>query len=181
LETDGFRVFTSAGARQLDVERHPRPLPDVRLVDQDGNTFSLSAYRGRAVLVDFIYTRCPSICTALGDDFRRVLQQGAAARMRIDLLSISFDPQNDDREARKLYGERYGAAAPRWRIAAPVDGRGLAALLHSFGVVVIADGMGGFIHDDFVYLVDAKGRLVRILDRDQPAPLLAQALRAAPP
>ncbi len=58
LETDGFRAFTSAGARQLSVERTPEILPDARLADQNGTPFTLSAYHGRTVLVDFIYTRC---------------------------------------------------------------------------------------------------------------------------
>lgn len=180
-ETEGFRVATSAGARQLDIGRRPRPLPDVRLFDQDGRAFSLSAYRGRPVLVDFIYTRCPTLCSVLGDDFQHVLERSGdpAAGSQIDLLSISFDLQNDDREALQLYGERFGAKAPRWRIAAPADARGLAMLLQSFGVVVIPDGLGGFIHDGAVYLVDAKGRLARILDPDAPPALLAQALRRA--
>lgn len=182
-ETDGFRVVTSAGARQLEIERTPLPLPDVRLVDQDGHALSLSSYKGRPVLVDFIYTRCPTLCGVLGDDFHGVLQlmSGAAARAPIDLLSISFDPQNDDREALQLYGDRYGAKAPRWRIAAPADDRGLAALLQSFGVVVIPDGIGGFLHNSAVYLVDVQGRLARILDPDAPPQLLAQALRASAP
>ena len=178
-ETDGFRVVTSAGARQLSIERTPRLLPDVRLVDQDGHAFSLSSYEGRPVLVDFIYTRCPTLCGVLGDDFHGVLQlmSGAGAGAPIDLLSISFDPQNDDREALQLYGDRYGAKAPRWRIATPADERGLAELMQSFGVVVIPDGMGGFIHNSAVYLVDARGRLARILDPDSPPQLFADALR----
>ena len=93
-ETDGFRVVTSAGARQLSIERTPRPLPDVRLVDQDGHAFSLSSYEGRPVLVDFIYTRCPTLCGVLGDDFDGVLRlmNGAGAGAPIDLLSISTAP-----------------------------------------------------------------------------------------
>jgi protein SCO1/2 len=106
---------------------------------------------------------------------------GAGAGDRIDLLSISFDPQNDDREALRLYGDRYGAKAPRWRIAALADARGLAALMQSFGVVVIPDGMGGFIHNSAVYLVDARGRLARILDPDSPPQLFADALRVSAP
>ena len=181
-ETEGFRAVTTAGAQALAIERHPRPLPDVPLVDQEGHAFSLSEYRGRPVLVDFIYTRCPTICSVLGDDFQRVLElSGGASRSQIDLLSISFDPENDEREARKLYGERYGATAPRWRIAAPADEADLPALLRSFEVVVIPDGMGGFIHNSAVYLVDAKGRLARVLDPDGPPQLAARALRAAVP
>jgi protein SCO1 len=181
FETDGFRVVTSAGARQLSVERAPQMMPDARLVDQDGALFTLSAYRGRAVLVDFIYTRCPTICGLLGDDFAKVLQLMKARRLGtpIDLLSISFDPRNDGREALRLYGERFGAKAPRWRVAAPVDKQELADLLQSFGVVVIPDGTGGFIHNDAVYVIDARGRLARILDPDAPARLVDAALEVA--
>jgi protein SCO1 len=181
FETDGFRVVTGAGARQLSVERAPQMVPDARLVDQDGTPFGLSAYRGRAVLVDFIYTRCPAICGSLGDDFADVLQLMKARRLAtpIDLLSISFDPRNDEPEALRLYGERFGAKAPRWRIAAPIDEHELAGLLQSFGVVVIPDGTGGFIHNDAVYVIDARGRLARILDPDAPARLMAAALQVA--
>lgn len=181
FETDGFRVVTSAGARQLSVERAPPMMPDARLVDQDGTPFTLSAYRGRAVLVDFIYTRCPTICGLLGDDFANVLQLMKATRLStpIDLLSISFDPQNDGREALRLYGERFGAKAPRWRIAAPSNKQELAGLLQSFGVVVIPDGTGGFIHNDAVYVIDARGRLARILDPDPPTGLVDAGLEVA--
>lgn len=182
FETDGFRVVTSAGARQLSVERAPQSLPAAHLVDQDGTPFTLRAYRGRAVLVDFIYTRCPTICGLLGDDFAHVLQSIAPRQSGapVDLLSISFDP-TDDQQALRLYGDRFGAKAPRWRIAAPADARTRAALLRSFGVVVIPDGMGGFIHNDAVYVIDARGRLARILDRDAPAQLVSAALKVAAP
>lgn len=180
-ETEGFHVVTSEGARQLAVERAPVPVPDVRLIDQDGASFSLADYRGKAILVEFIYTRCPTLCGVLGDGFQRLLaltrdRPSAAA---VDFLSISFDRENDDREALLGYGERYGAAAPRWRIAAAADARGLTALLQSFGVVVIPDGLGGFVHNSAIYLVDARGRLARILDPELPPERVAAALHAA--
>jgi protein SCO1 len=182
VETVGFRVVTEAGARQLAVERAPQMLHDAQLVDQDGRRFSLAAYKGRVLLVDFIYTRCPTVCGALGENFAQVLQalDGTRASAPVDLLSISFDRQNDNRAARRFYGERFGAKAPRWRIAAPVDARTLDHLLKSFGVVVIPDGTGGFIHNDSVYVVDASGRLARILDAEAPARLAAAALQVVP-
>ncbi len=182
FETDGFHVVTSAGARQLSIERAPQGVPDAQLVDQDGTPFTLADYKGRPVLIDFIYTRCPTICTALGDDFARLrqLMGGTRAHAAVDLLSISFDP-TDNRAALRLYGDRFGAKAPRWRIAAPADQRARAELLHSFGVVAIPDGLGGFIHNDAVYVVDAQGRLARILDPDAPDRLLAAAVQVAAP
>jgi len=183
FETDGFRVVTSVGARQLSVERAPQPLPeDARLVDQEGTPFTLDAYKGRPVLVDFIYTRCPTICGLRGDDFADVLRliTAGGSDASIDLLSISFDPA-DDREALQLYGERFGAKAPHWRIAAPADARTRTVLLQSFGIVAMPDGMGGFVHNDAVYVVDAHGRLARILDPDGPAQLAAAVLEVAAP
>ncbi len=118
----------------------------------------------------------------LGDDLARVQQSVKASRSgaRIDLISISFDPADNQQDLRR-YGERYGAVAARWRIAAPAGARDRAALLRSFGVVVIPDGMGGFTHNDAVYMIDARGRLVRILDPDGPARLTTAALDVATP
>jgi protein SCO1 len=180
-ETDGFRVVTSDGAWQLAVSRNPVPVPNVRLFDQNGKAFSLSDYLGKVLLVNFIYTRCPTLCSLLSDDFRDVQESRANTRgiRDIRLLSISFDPEHDNVRARKRYGERYGAVAARWRIAAPAAPRDLATLLRSFGVVIVPDGNGGFVHGDYVYLVDARGRLMRILDPNTPPRILASALAAS--
>jgi protein SCO1 len=181
--TEGFQVVTSEGARQLAIARAPRAVPPAALVDQDGVPFSMDDYRGKTLLVEFIYTRCPTLCSVLGDEFSRVraLVEGAAAARNIELLSISFDSENDDRQALRLYADRYGAAAPRWRIAVPVERGDLAALLQTFGVVVIPDGIGGFVHNGGMYLVDVRGRLVRIIDPDASARLVAAALGISPP
>jgi protein SCO1/2 len=182
-ETDGFRVATTEGARRLALEHHPPALPDVVLIDQDGVRFSPAAYRGRVLLVDFIYTGCASICGLLGEDFTRVLgllQRAGGSAANVDLLSISFDPAHDTPPALKAYGARFDAVAPRWRIAIPASAAGLHALLQTFGVVVIPDAFGGFTHNDALYLVDRRGRLVRILDRAEPASLVAQAVQRVP-
>ena len=157
-------------------------MPDVPLVDQNGYAFSLGNYRGKLLLVEFIYTSCPTLCGVLGDDFRRVLdtlRRDHAAR-DVALLSISFDRTRDRTAELKLYGERYGAAAPSWRIAVPTTARGLSTLLKCFGVVVIPDEFGGFVHNDALYLVDRHGRLARILDAEAPAELVERMLSAVP-
>lgn len=175
--TSGFQVVTSEGAHRLAVAHHPRAVPNVVLIDQDGARFSLADYRGRTLLVEFIYTSCPTICGVLGDDFSRVLSamRHGGGGSRVALLSISFDPARDGPEALRLYAERFGASAPLWRVAVPATRGGLRTLLESFGVVVIPDGFGGFTHSAAVYRLDERGRLVRILDPGAPRSLLAEA------
>ena len=181
-ETEGFNVVTVNGSRQLDIERRPRPLPDVQLMDQNGQLFSLAEYWGDPVLVDFIYTRCPTICGLFGDEFNRVREwQTSHPKQRVNLVSISFDLENDDRESLRLYGDRYGARAPQWRIAAPLDRSGLDALRRTFGLIVIPDGMGGFIHNGDVYLIDARGRLARAFDAEAAPEVIASALTEISP
>ena len=181
--TEGFRVVTSQGARQLAIARAPLAVPPVALVDQGGVSFSIDDYRGKTLLVEFIYTRCPTLCSVLGDEFSQVraLVGGAAMERDIEFLSISFDSRNDDRQALQLYADRYGATAPQWRIAMPVERDDLAALLQTFGVVVIPDGIGGFVHNGAIYLVDASGRLVRIIGPETPAQVVAAAVGVFPP
>lgn len=178
--SDGFRVVTSDQARRLAIAEAPRPVPNITLTDQNGRSFSLADYRGDPVLVEFVYTRCPSLCTLLGDDFQRIKgafdRSGIAVHVRF--LSISFDVEHDAPPDLKLYGERYGAVAPEWRVAVPSQAD-LARLLRTFGIIVIPDGAGGFVHNAALYLVDSGGRLVRIMDPDSSVPQIDRALRAA--
>ena len=63
--TDGGRAFTAEGARRLAVAESPRPVPRVRLLDHEGRDLDNADLPGRASLVQFIYTRCPTVCGAL--------------------------------------------------------------------------------------------------------------------
>jgi protein SCO1 len=177
-ETHGFRVITTEGARRLAVENHPPTIPDVALIDQNGTRFSLDVYRGRVLLVDFIYTDCPTICGVLGSNLAQVvdlLSREGGVLQHVNLLSISFDPARDGPRELSAYGARFGAIPPRWRVAVPATAEGLRTLLKTFGVVIIPDGFGGFTHNGGIYLIDRQGRLVRILDPDEPPTLLAKA------
>ncbi len=168
--TDGFRAFTTETARRIEVREHPRPVPDVLLQTADGQHLRLHALRGRWLLVDFIYTRCPTLCTAQGSEFARLQGRlaGPIARRRITLLSISFDPDNDDPARLADYQQRFGDRGIGWIAARPADATGLGQLSRVFGVTAVPDGMGGFVHNAAIAVVDPGGRLVAILDWDDP-------------
>lgn len=166
--TDGLRAFTSEQARRLAVEESPRPVPTAVLEDQDGVAFSLAEYRGRRLLVDFIYTRCRTICTALGASFARLSNDLAAHGPDGPvLLSISFDPDVDTVAQLRAYADLYHADGKIWRIARVPSKEALAAMLTTFEVVVIPDALGGFQHNAAIHLVDDSGRLARIFGYEE--------------
>ncbi len=163
--TDGLRAFTSEGARRLDIAAAPRLLSDAALYDQTGAQLHLADYRGAPIVLEFIYTTCPDICLSLGTAFEqldRMLPRTAR------LLSVSFDPA-DDVERLDWFAGRYGAVAPRWRVAGIADTDMRTTLLRRAGVVVVPDGYGGFVHNAGLYLVDARGRLTAVFDLEDVA------------
>jgi protein SCO1/2 len=181
--TDGFRAFTTETARRVAVRGSPVELPAVALQSQSGARFTLADLRGKWVLVDFIYTRCPTVCTVLGGDFARLERQlaGPIAQGRVQLLSISFDPAHDPPVRLAAYLERFGSRSPAWQAARPLTGEGLQRLTTAFGVTVIPDRLGGFTHNAAIHLVDPEGRLADIFDLGDPARISEAVLGSLDP
>ncbi|HTI96662.1 MAG TPA: SCO family protein [Rudaea sp.] len=177
--TDGFRAFTTETARRIAVRTHPVALPDVELEDSAGRLFALASMRGRWLAVDFIYTRCMTYCTILGGDFAQ-LQRSMAAPLRqghLTLLSISFDPAHDDPAALADYQRRFVDHGVGWIAARPLDAPGLARLKSAFVLKAIPDGLGGYVHNTAIALVDPDGRIVDYLDAGD-AQAAARVLRS---
>ncbi|MCC6640222.1 MAG: SCO family protein [Deltaproteobacteria bacterium] len=168
--TDGFQAFTTETARRIDVRAHPRPLPAIVLESDRGADLALASYRGRWLLIDFIYTRCETYCSALGGEFARLQDLLAApiAEGRIALLSISFDPEHDDPEALHAYRKRFGDRGAGWTAARPTDAATLETVRTSFGLKIVPDGLGGYVHNVALVLVDPEGRLVEIVASGDP-------------
>lgn len=86
--------------------------PNFSLTNQDGKRFSLKDYRGKALAITFIYAKCPlsDYCILMSrhfSDLANQLNEDAALREKIRLLSISFDPANDTPEKLRQYGLGY--------------------------------------------------------------------------
>src|SRR6516164_7930838 len=122
-EIQGEVVAVDSAARQLTVAheeisftkqapeltgsttalRLPRPgnqVPDFTLVNQDGKYVHLADFRGKPLLLTFIYTRCPipDFCLRMSNNFSEILKQLHTQPQMFDntqLLSISIDPEHD--------------------------------------------------------------------------------------
>jgi len=164
--TDGFQAFTTETARRVSVRHHPVDLPAVALENQAGSRFTLADLRGSWLLVDFIYTRCPTFCTALGGDFAQLERQlaGPVVRGQVRLLSVSFDPTHDPPAELAAYVRRFRGRDGGWQAARPLTDDGLQQLTAAFGITVIPDRLGGYTHNAAIHLVDPAGRLVDIFD-----------------
>ncbi|HEX5339405.1 MAG TPA: SCO family protein [Gammaproteobacteria bacterium] len=168
--TDRFHAFTSETARRVRIrQQHPR-VPDVLLETQSGARIKLGDLRGKWLLVDFIYTRCMTYCSVLGGEFAQLQTRLATplAQGKLQLLSISFDPAHDAPPQLAGYLNRFRDHGNGWLAARPLDTAGLTELKQIFGITVIPDRLGGFVHNTGIELVNPQGQLVDIFDPGNP-------------
>ena len=159
-------------------------VPDFHFVNQEGRSIDLAQFRGQPLLVTFIYSRCPmpDFCIRMSNNFAevaRILQQNnPAAFAKLQMLSISIDPEFDNPKVLNDYGKRYaGSVDPslkRWTFAT-----GKAADIRKsaeyFGLSYQSQS-GQIVHDLRTALLDSNGKIAEFYRGNQwkPADLAAQ-------
>jgi protein SCO1/2 len=178
--TLGFRAFTSETARRTRIAEAPTRISPLAVLDSQGRHLTLwdTDPSTRVWLVTFVYTRCFSVCSALGSEFQQ-LQREMRDGDGVRLASISFDRAHDTPAALAGYAGAHGADARRWTVAVPESGSGLARMLRETGVIVIPDGEGGYVHNAAIHVIDSSGRLVALYDLEQYREALDDARRRA--
>ncbi|HUN84223.1 MAG TPA: SCO family protein [Terracidiphilus sp.] len=142
-------VITSEKRRKLPPAMLPphqlmvgEAVPDLPLVNQDGKPIHLRDYRGKAVLITFIYTRCPmpTACPLITSHFAKVnnlLAKMPAAYAASHLISVSLDPNYDKPPVLRQYGMAYlddnASAFAHWEFADTTPGD-LRKLAQAFGL-----------------------------------------------
>ncbi len=89
-----------------------KEIPDFKLTNQDNKSISMKDYKGKALAITFIYSRCPlpEYCIKMSTNFSDLANQlnaNADWKDKVRLLSISFDPATDTPEKLKQYGLGY--------------------------------------------------------------------------
>ena len=161
LRGDAATPPAGAGEPQPGAE-----VPDVKLVNQDGRPLSLRQFKGRALVVTFIYTRCPlpDYCPLLSANFAQLnsaLAGDAALGRRAHLLSVTLDPEYDRPGVLRGYGATYaGGRFDNWDFATgePDEVRRLAEF---FGLTYKAEG-DQVIHSLRTAVVTPGGKLFKI-------------------
>ena len=140
-------------------------VPDFKLLNQSGKTIAVDQFRGKVLLVTFIYTRCPlpDYCIRLSRNFANIQHQLAADPQlynKTHLLSISFDPAYDTPKVLHSYGNAYagGGAFAHWDFAAPAD---LDAVEQFFDVAVSPGSNNTLTHSLSTAVIAPDGKIFR--------------------
>jgi protein SCO1/2 len=160
-------------------------LPEYHLTNELGQAVSTTQFHGQALAFTFFFTRCPypNFCPYVSNGFEEAQKKLAAMTngpANWHLLSISFDPQYDTPAALKAYASLRDCDPARWDFVTG-DLTDLTAFGSQFGEYFGHDPAGGFNHNLRTVIVDAKGRIQRIIQGNTwtSDELVAEILKAA--
>jgi protein SCO1/2 len=181
------RSNAGAGAPGVQMLKPGEQVPaDLELINQDGQAFHLSDLKGKAVLLTFIYTRCPlpEFCPRLSSQFAKIQDDLAKTPddySRTHLLTVSFDPQFDTPAVLHKYGMAYlrddASGFSHWTFAtAPPDN--LKKLANAFGLTYIEED-NQISHTMNIVLIEPDGTVSRYWSAEWTTSELEDALRQA--
>ena len=138
---------------------------DFNLINQNGVNITSKDYENKIYVVDFFFTKCPSICPIMTDNMLQI-QQEFIKNKDIMLLSISVTPELDSIEVLKNYAIEKGVIDAKWNITTGSK-KHIYELARKSYFAVLEQGDGGlqdFIHTPNFILVDAKKQIRGIYD-----------------
>ena len=145
-------------------------VPNFTLRNQNNREIRIQNYRGKALLLTFIYTRCPlpEFCTLMSNNFAqidRALSQDPALYEKTHLLSISIDPAYDTPEVLRSYGaahtERYEKETfAHWEFAGGTSEQ-VKEIAQYFGLTYFPD-KDQIIHGLRTVIISPEGKVAKI-------------------
>ncbi len=161
---------TAAALPGVTMAKEGDEVPNFTLRNQDNREIHLQNYRGKTLLLTFIYTRCPvpDYCTLMSDNFAqidRALSQDGGLYEKTHLLSISIDPSYDTPQVLRSYGaahtERYqNETFAHWEFAGGTTEQ-VKKIAEYFGLTYFPE-KDQIIHALRTVIVGPDGKVVKI-------------------
>ena len=138
--------------------------PDFALRDPKGSTVRLSDYRGRVVLLAFVFTTCPGVCPLISQQMSALqggLKEAELFGRRANLVSVTVDPETDSAKVLAEYAQKFGADPNGWRFLRETPAK-TQPVLKAYDEWTKLLPKGELDHPARVYLIDRKGNIREI-------------------
>lgn len=155
-----------------------KPVGEFTLTDREGRKLRLSHYRGKPLLVSFVYTGCSQVCPTTVKFLSQAVGEAekALGTGKFNVITIGFNLPFDTPAAMKQFAKKQGISLPNWEFLSP-DAAEVEALTRDFGFAYTAS-TGGFDHLTQVTILDPQGVVYRqIYGESFELPMLVAPLR----
>lgn len=137
--------------------------PDFTLVDAEGRRTSLADFRGKVVVLNFIYTTCGDVCPLHSQLIAQLQSMTNISPMKdqVTFISVTTDPAHDQGKVLTEYGEAQGLDPVNWLFltspaTAPADTTRKVARAYGLEFTEV-DGMQ--MHGLVTHVIDRDGKL----------------------
>lgn len=133
-------------------------VPDFQLTDQNNNKITNKDMLGKVYLVEFFFSKCPTICPVMNSNMKEIEKQ--ISNPEFGIISISIDPENDSPEVLKLHADRIGVKSENWHFLTG-DRDYIGKLADQFNIYVgdKEDESESLNHSGMIALVDKEGNI----------------------
>ncbi len=159
-----------AGAITARMLKTGDELPNDVYLNQDGRRIRFSDFKGKAVAITFIYSRCPlpDYCILMSNNFdklQKLLAKETSLNGKWHLITISFDPKFDSPKVMKEYGKSYNADFSTWDFFTDPDttGRTIMKLADGLGLTYENDEGALIAHNLRTVVLDQKGFIAKVI------------------
>jgi protein SCO1 len=132
------------------------PAPNFRLTDQFGQTISLSQFRGKPVVLTFMYTRCPDVCPLAAEKLHNVQLQLGQDASKVVMLAVSLDPTGDT-QAMALNFSQAHKLNTNWHYLIGAQNE-LSPVWKAYNVFTQPATNTKITHTEALYVIDKQGR-----------------------
>lgn len=134
---------------------------NIRFTNQLGKRVSLDDLHGKIIVLDFFFTRCPSICPGLAKSMKRLQDSFVKNDSIVQFISISIDPEHDSVPQLRKFADRYNVNHDTWWIVSGDKKETYDFALNEVRANIADPGVDtAFIHTENFFLLDSN-RIVR--------------------
>ncbi|HMK25977.1 MAG TPA: SCO family protein [Chitinophagaceae bacterium] len=160
--SDTVLTITKKGKHVTDTVWHR--VADFALTNQENMPVSWDSLKGKIVIADFFFTRCPTICPSLTKNMKRLAESinngkrvGDKTNKMVHFLSFSIDSERDSVERLKNWADRFQINPEQWWLLTG-NKRMIYNLIINEMKIPVEDGQGidtNFMHTDHFVLIDS--------------------------
>lgn len=168
LAQAGHLTMPEVERRLLDREQFfqlvpAQPAPGFALQDAAGRPVGLADFRGKVVVLHFVYASCPDVCPLHADRIATIQGMVNQTPMR-DLarfISITTDPVHDTPDVMRGFGEAHGLDSANWTFltSGPEQPKETVRLARAYGLVFVPTPEGQQMHAVVAHVIDRQGQL----------------------
>lgn len=156
--TENNRATTAAPLSYIVLNNEARKVPEFLMVNQDSLYISNEDYLGKVYVVEFFFSRCPTICPIMNQNMKR-LDRLFGTREDFGIASFSIDPDHDTPTVLKNYAALFEIQSQHWHFLTGDKPEIFALANTGFNIFagINPDVAGGFEHQGYFALIDKQG------------------------